>query len=107
MKTNPIFAALVVSAILSGSTALTGGCKPAPVERTATERSVDDQLSEAVKGALGNSASFKFPDVQVASFNGRVQLSGFVVSGDQKKSAETISKQVPGVVSVDNKIALK
>ncbi|MEO5960254.1 MAG: BON domain-containing protein [Opitutaceae bacterium] len=106
MKTNPILT-LVVSAILSGGTALTSGCKPAPVERTATERSVDEKLSEAVKAALGNSASFKFPDVQVASFSGKVQLSGFVISADQKKSAESIAKEVPGVVSVENKISLK
>lgn len=107
MKTNPILTTLVVSAILSGGTALTIGCKPASVERTATERSVDEKISDAVKAALGNSPSFKFPDVQVASFNGKVQLSGFVVSEDQKKSAEDISKKVPGVVSVENKISLK
>jgi osmotically-inducible protein OsmY len=107
MKTHPILTTLVVGAILSGSTALTSGCKPAPPERTATERSVDEKISEAVKAALGNSASFKFPDVQVASFNGKVQLSGFVLSADQKKSAEAITKGVPGVVSVENKISLK
>jgi osmotically-inducible protein OsmY len=107
MKTNPILTALVVGAILSGGTALTSGCKPAPVERTATERSVDEKISVAVKAALENSASFKFPDVQVTSFNGKVQLSGFVVSADQKKSAEAITKEVPGVVSVENKISLK
>lgn len=107
MKTNPILTALVMSAILSGGTALTSGCKPTPPERTATERSVDGQISETVKAALGNSASFKFPDVQVISFNGKVQLSGFVVSEDQKQSAETIAKAVPGVVSVENRISLK
>ncbi len=75
MKTNSILTTLVVVAILSGGTALTSGCKPAPAERTATERSDDEKLSEAVKTALGTSDSFKFPDVQVASFNGKVQLS--------------------------------
>lgn len=107
MKNKPTLITLLISAILSGGTALTSGCKPAPVERTTTERSLDEKTSEAVKVALGNAASFKFPDVQVASFNGRVQLSGFVVSADQKKSAETIAKGVPGVASVENKISLK
>ncbi len=85
------------------------GCKPAagPVERTSTERSVDEELSETVKAALGNSASFKFPDVQVISVNGKVQLSGFVISADQKQSAETIARGVPGVEDVDNKITLR
>jgi hyperosmotically inducible protein len=107
MKNNTILTTIIVTAILSGGTALMSGCKPATVERTATERSVDEKLSEAVKAALGNSASFRFPDVQVASFNGKVQLSGFVVSADQKTSAEVITKAVPGVVSVENKISLK
>lgn len=107
MKTNPILPALLVCGILSGAIGLTSGCKQAPVERTATERSVDEKISEAVKAALGNSSSFKFPDVQVTSFKGKVQLSGFVLSADQKKSAETITKGVPGVVSVENKISLK
>lgn len=86
---------------------MTSGCKPAPVERTATERSVDENISEAVKAALENSSSFKFPDVQVTSFNGKVQLSGFVFGEDQKTSAEVITKGVPGVVSVENKISVK
>lgn len=107
MKTHSFYTPLVLCTILSGAVALTGGCKPAPVERTATERSIDEKVSEAVKAALGSSASFKFPDVQVASFNGNVQLSGFVVSADQKKSAEAIAKEVPGVLRVENKISLK
>lgn len=107
MKTNSILPTLLVSAILSGGIALTSGCKPAPVERTTTERSLDEKTAEAVKVALGNAASFKFPDVQVISFNGKVQLSGFVVSADQKTSAEAIAKQVPGVASVENKISLR
>lgn len=83
------------------------GCKPAPVERSATDRSIDENISEAVTAALRGSASFKFPDVQVASYKGNVQLSGFVVSADQKTFAETIAKGVPGVVKVENKISLK
>lgn len=107
MKTKPTLPALVLFAVFASGIALTSGCKPAPVERTTTERSVDDKLSEAVKIAFGRSPSFKFPDVQVASFNGNVQLSGFVVSEDQKKSAEAMAKEVPGVLSVENKISLK
>ena len=107
MKTNPILTTLALSAILSAGPAFMSGCKPAPVERTTTERSIDEEISEAVKAAFGNSPSFKYPDVQVASFNRTVQLSGFVVSEGQKESAETIAKQVPGVVGVENKISLK
>lgn len=58
-------------------------------------------------GRKRNCRSRSLPDVQVAAFKGNVQLSGFVLSEDQKSSAETIAKGVPGVVKVENSIALK
>ncbi len=93
-------------AILLSSQALTG-CKRDPVERTAAEHQDDDKLTEQVKATFKNSPSFKFPDVQVASFKGTVQLSGFVLSDDQKQAAENLAKGVPGVVTVENKISRK
>lgn len=107
MKTKRILTTLVVSSMMIGATAMTSGCKREPVERTETQRSVDENLSESVRAALRSSASFKFPDVQVTAFNGSVQLSGYVVSEEQKKNAEALTKEVPGVVSVENKISLK
>ncbi|MGI8967337.1 MAG: BON domain-containing protein [Limisphaerales bacterium] len=86
---------------------VTIGCKREAVARTDTEQRIDDHLAGQVKTAFGNSPAFKFPDVQVAAFKGKVQLSGFVVSEDQKRSAETIAKGVPGVVSVENNISMK
>lgn len=83
------------------------GCKRETPARTETQEQTDEKISDQVRAAFGNSPSFKFPDVQVASFKGRVQLSGFVVSDDQKSSAEAIAKGVSGVVEVENKISLK
>ena len=106
MKTTRILLALMTAGILGLSLGLTG-CKKETVERTGTEQQIDQQLAEQVKVAFGNSPAFKFPDVQVASFKGKVQLSGFVRSEDQKSSAETIAKGIPGVVEVENNISLK
>jgi len=83
------------------------GCNREPVARTDTEHRVDEALAGQVKTALGNSPAFKFPDVQVVAFKGKVQLSGFVVSEDQKRSAGAIAKSVPAVVAVENNISLK
>ncbi|MDQ6913811.1 MAG: BON domain-containing protein [Verrucomicrobiota bacterium] len=94
------------AAILLSSAALTG-CNREPVARTSAERQDDDKLTEQVKATFGSSPSFKFPDVQVASFKKTVQLSGFVVSDDQKAAAENLAKNVPGVAAVENKISLK
>jgi len=83
------------------------GCKQETVARNDTEQQVDQALTEQVKSAFGTSPAFKFPDVQVVAFKAKVQLSGFVLSEDQKRSAESIAKGIPGVVEVENIIALK
>ncbi len=96
--------AIAAAAILSVS--LTG-CDKKPAARTPAQQQEDEKLAERVQGAFANSPSFKFPDVQVAAYKGTVQLSGFVVSGDQKTAAERLAKDVSGVQSVENKISLK
>lgn len=83
------------------------GCNKQPVNRTAAEQQGDEKLAGQVKATFATSPSFKFPDVQVAAFKGTVQLSGFVVSDDQKQAAENLAKDVPGVQSVENKISIK
>ena len=83
------------------------GCQKEPTERTSAEQQDDQKLADQVKATFASSNSFKFPDVQVAAFKGTVQLSGFVVSEDQKTAAEQLAKTVPGVGSVENKISIK
>ncbi len=106
MKTLRIITAAGAAAILLSVSGLTG-CQREPVERSASESQEDQKLAEAVKAAFASSPSFKFPDVTVASFKGTVQLSGFVVSDDQKEAAENLAKKVSGVKVVENKISLK
>lgn len=110
--TNPVGGALrrlvAVTAVAASllSVGLTG-CKQETSARTNTEEQTDQKLTDQVRAAFENSASFKYPHVQVATFKGRVQLSGFVVSDDQKSSAEAIAKGVSGVSDVENKISIK
>ena len=115
MKTKIQNAALVVG--MSAALVATVGCNKSAnttdgrVDVDRTERSagefVDDKVvTEKVKDALGKD-SFKFPDVQVASFKGVVQLSGFVATDEQKDRAGDVAKNVSGVKKVENKITLK
>lgn len=106
MKTPRTLVALITAVMFCASLSLSG-CKPDTLPRTATEEQLDQKLAEQVKMAFGNSPAFKFPDVQVAAFKGRIQLSGFVQSDAQKTAAETIAKGIPNVAEVDNRIALK
>ena len=106
MKTIRVAITGLATAMVLLNPALTG-CNRQPVERTATEKQDDEKLAQQVKATFATSPSFKFPDVQVAAFRGSVQLSGFVVSDDQKTAAENLAKSVPGVKDVENKISLK
>ena len=49
----------------------------------------------------------KFPDVKVNVYDGKVQLSGFVQTREQKAKAEDIAKATTTGVTVENKITVK
>ncbi len=106
MRTTRALIAFITASALCLSLIL-AGCKQKAVQRASSEQQVDQQLAEHVKAAFWNSPSFKFPDVLVASFEGKVQLSGFVRSEDQKSAAQAIAKEIPGVVEVENNISVK
>ncbi len=105
LKRTP--ALLLAVTLLALSLPAFSGCNKEPAERTATEKQEDQKLAEKVRATFATSQSFKFPDVQVAAFKGTVQLSGFVVSDDQKQAANALAKSVPGVQNVENEISLK
>jgi hyperosmotically inducible protein len=93
--------------IASGLVLLAAGCSSDRPERTAGQ-SIDDQATARhVEEALRADPSYKFTDVKVVAYEGKVQLSGFVEKGEQKGHAEDIAKKVPGVKGVKNDIALK
>ena len=57
--------------------------------------------------ALNSDPAYKFTEVKVAAYQGKVQLSGFVDKDHQKGQAEEIAKKTPGVKEVRNDITLK
>lgn len=106
MKTIIYLLSVTIVGVIFISAVFTG-CKKVSPTRTVTEEQIDQNLGEKVKAAFDGSPAFKFPDVQVSAFKEKIQLSGFVISEDQKSSAETIAKGVSGVVEVENSIELK
>jgi hyperosmotically inducible periplasmic protein len=108
---------IIKTMVLTGCLAVGGaglvGCDREPgvggrpaAERTAGEELDDKTLTANVKDALG-ADPMKFPDVQVSSYRGVVQLSGFADTKDQKDRADDIAKRVPGVKKVENNITVK
>lgn len=113
MKLRTLFVTTVVPAC---SILLVTGCdrnrtatgRPAPeVERTVGQKVDDKELGSRVKSALDSSAAYKFPDVKVNVYEGKVQLSGFVQTREQKANAENIAKATTTGVPVENKITVK
>lgn len=76
-------------------------------DRTAGRELDDKTITENVKHNLDNEPVYKFTDVDVKTFAGVVQLSGFVNTDEQKNRAGQIAQQVQGVMQVDNNITLK
>ena len=71
-------------------------------------RVVDDKhLTAEVARQLKSEPVYKFDDVDVKTFDGVVQLSGFVSTEEQRRRAGELAQQVPGVAQVVNSITLK
>jgi osmotically-inducible protein OsmY len=84
---------------------------PAPAEsghQQTTGQRIDDQNTSArVNAALAQDIEYKFDRVKVETFNGTVQLSGFVSSIDQKNRAGDIAGKVEGAKEVRNNITIQ
>ena len=76
-------------------------------DRSAGRVADDKKITADVKSNLKAEPTYKFTDVEVKTFDGMVQLSGFVNSEDQKQRAGQIAQQVGGVTQVQNNILLK
>jgi hyperosmotically inducible protein len=71
-------------------------------------RIIDDKkITAKVEAALTTAPVYKFNDVDVKTFNGVVQLSGFVTTDEQKRQAGEIAQRVEGVAQVINSITMK
>lgn len=81
------------------------GCASDP-SRTAGQR-LDDRLTTGkIADALEDSPVYKFPHVNVTTYHGVVQLSGFVHSPEQKQAATHVAQNTPGVAQVINNISV-
>ncbi|WP_394753294.1 BON domain-containing protein [Crenothrix sp.] len=77
-------------------------------KREATGEYVDDSvITTKVKAELVRDPNVSAAEVNVETFKGEVQLSGFVSSRADMDRAIEIARGVTGVVSVKNKMNLK
>jgi len=84
------------------------GCTTGSRYHQSTGEYIDDHgLSSDVKKALNRDTQFKYDDVNVVTFKGVVQLSGFVNTKDQKNRAGDLARKTEGVKEVENNITVK
>jgi len=101
------FVLVAALAVLPLAAAVTG-CSTGSRYHQSTGEYVDDHdITASVKRALRHDSEYKFPDIQVTTFKGVVQLSGFANTRDQKSRAADLAKSVPGVKEVENGITVK
>ena len=92
------FAMFMISMVGCASTAKTEG----------TAEYIDDSaITGKVKAALVNEPMTKATEINVETFKGAVQLSGFVTSQAAINKAVEITRGVSGVKSVKNDMRLK
>jgi hyperosmotically inducible periplasmic protein len=79
-----------------------------PARRSAGEFSSDAALTAKVKTAIAKDAGLgSAAAVNVNSYRGVVQLSGFVDSQDKIQRAEEVARSVQGVQRVENDVKVK
>lgn len=83
------------------------GCAGTPTQEGTGEYFDDTVITTKVKAAIFNEPSLKSAEINVETFKGTVQLSGFVSSQANIDKAVQIARGVPGVTSVRNNMRLK
>jgi len=93
-----IFAILLASVL---------GCAGTPTKEGTGEYIDDTVITTKVKTAIFNEPSLKSAEINVETFKGVVQLTGFVSSRAAINKAAEVARGVKGVTSVRNDMRLK
>jgi osmotically-inducible protein OsmY len=83
------------------------GCASTPQHEGTGEYLDDTVITAKVKAAVFNEPSLKSAEINVETFKGVVQLSGFVNSQADINKAVEVARSVAGVKSVKNDMKLK
>lgn len=98
----------LVTAAFTAAVAITAvGCSSNPTSKTAGEYVDDAMITTKVKAAFAADPTVKATEVNVETYKGDVQLSGFVAEPRDAQRAVEIARGVQGVTSVKNDIRVK
>ncbi|MDP1929387.1 MAG: BON domain-containing protein [Thiobacillus sp.] len=83
------------------------GCASSSKQAGTGEYVDDAVITTKVKAAIFNEPTLKSAEINVETFKGVVQMSGFVNSQADINKAVSVARSVDGVVSVKNDMRLK
>jgi osmotically-inducible protein OsmY len=98
-RLSVVILALVFASVL--------GCAGGPQKESTGEYLSDSWITSKVKLALAEDQQVKAREVNVETFKGRVQLSGFVISQTAMNQAVYVASGIQGVTSVQNDMRIK
>ncbi len=104
MKTQYRLTALLLLAVALGGLA---ACGSTPTSSSTGQYLDDTAITAKVKTAIFNDATLKSAEINVETFKGTVQLSGFVGSQADINRAVTLTQGIDGVRAVKNDMRLK
>ena len=88
-------------------TALIAGCAGTRTKESTGEYVDDSVITAKIKAEILDDPMLKVFQINVETFKGEVQLSGFVNSAAASAKAVEISRKVKGVTSVKNSMIVK
>lgn len=95
------FSALFLAALLVSA------CAGTSKQESTGEYFDDSLITTKVKAAIFNEPSLKVSQINVETYKGVVQLSGFVDSADAARKAVEVARSVKGVSDVKNDTRLR
>jgi len=102
-RTSRYLSAIAIAIALGGA----AGCASTRTQEGTGEYIDDTIVTTKVKTAIFNEPTLKSAEINVETFKGEVQLSGFINSQADINKALQITREVSGVRSVKNAMRLK
>lgn len=93
--------------VLATSLVTVVGCASTSTQEGTGEYVDDSVITTKVKAAIFNEPTLKSAEINVETFKGVVQLSGFVAAQASASKAADLARGVKGVKSVKNDIRMK
>ncbi len=104
MKIAQRLSAMLIAASLAATMA---GCASTPTSAGTGEYIDDTVITAKVKASIFNEPTLKASEINVETFKGDVQLSGFVADPADAAKAAEVARSIKGVVSVKNDVRVK